>query len=132
MFELPEIADAPPLRCMHQAKVPSGRFCGRPATFLTIPDSGITHEFRCAKHADRNATPIPSPVVFRLVRVTVQVDFAALTWGASAAELEAADHVRAVLEAAGGRPGPAKARSWMAKAAPKSGPGSANASGGAR
>lgn len=102
---------------MHQARIPSGRFCGRPATLITARAVGISPEFRCDKHAEPTATPIPSPALFRLVRVTVQVDFAAVTWGASAAELEAAAHVLELLEAAGGRAGPAKARSWMARTA---------------
>jgi hypothetical protein len=100
---------------MHQARVPSGKFCGRPAVALTAVQIGAAREFRCRKHAEPNDTPIPPRAIFRLVRVTVSVDVAAVCWSARVAELEAAKQVRAVLEAAGGRPGPAKARSWMAR-----------------
>lgn len=107
----------PSFRCMHTMKGPSERFCARPAIAILDYRDGLPPRFVCAKHAGHNPTPIPSPARFRLVRVSVTVDFVAVAWGSSVAELEAAVRARDALEAAGGLPGPARSRSWMAQTA---------------
>jgi hypothetical protein len=130
MNELPTFRVSPAFRCMHRYKPPTQRICGRPAVAFNACRVDTELEYRCAKHATPEDRPIPPGAVVRRVRVIVQADVAAVCWGASSAEAEAVERVRAALEAAGALVNLLEVTSTVGRTAGEPVPGALTAPGG--
>ena len=102
MSKLPIFYPAPILRCFCQLDPYTLEVCGRPAVAVRQGPAPRLAEFVCARHARPADLPLAANEVFRRVRLSLTVDFAAVSWPPAAAHAEAVDRLnRAVLDAGG-------------------------------
>ncbi len=99
---VPRCALAPPLRCCQRVGSSPARICGELARWQRPGNYWFATEYFCDEHRAPTDTEIAGERIFRRVRVTCDVLFAAVDVNAPIAQTEALARLEQAVQAAGG------------------------------